>query len=536
MVTAVGFQGVVNGVQTDLDTLGGYSSDIGSVLSGAETVLDLPGELEDELRDAADTIDLPNSIVTALGAVPFGIGTAIRQLDNVANSVSGTVDDQADVLAALDASWQPTRSIVDNAQSVNTTIGASISGLATANQDRVEQADLLVASLGDQQIFEGSELAARMAGYSQLAGNWNSLLDAGVQPVQAALSDLQTAIDAIENAVPSLSGVSNALDSALGVFSGAAGIANDIEDALDVTINLPFPLPDINVLDVLQTITEWIDTIVGIVEDFVIDVLADIGIDIRGVFDSIADEMLGFLDPFFDQFDVLGEAVAPLFQNLTSAISTLQTAFADLVADAEEIVGSPQLLDNVVVGLDTGDAPNPADTLTGDGASNAMFGLAGDDNLRGGVGDDFLFGGTDNDTMIGGAGNDEMFGGAGNDVVLGVAGDNLYDGGAGDDRLIAQDGDDTLIGGADRDLIVSGGGADSFVFMAGADTDIVVDFHNDIDTLLVDADLAGGLGAADFVQQNAITLNGFTALKVDDDVMILLGVTKDQLQNDIEFI
>jgi Ca2+-binding RTX toxin-like protein len=56
------------------------------------------------------------------------------------------------------------------------------------------------------------------------------------------------------------------------------------------------------------------------------------------------------------------------------------------------------------------------DTITGDDAANAMFGLAGDDRLFGSVGEDRLHGQDGNDLLVGGAGADRLFGGVGNDT------------------------------------------------------------------------------------------------------------------------
>ena len=50
-----------------------------------------------------------------------------------------------------------------------------------------------------------------------------------------------------------------------------------------------------------------------------------------------------------------------------------------------------------------------ADSLTGDGMANRLWGLAGDDTLGGGAG---------NDTLNGGPGNDNLTGGAGNDIFV----------------------------------------------------------------------------------------------------------------------
>lgn len=121
------------------------------------------------------------------------------------------------------------------------------------------------------------------------------------------------------------------------------------------------------------------------------------------------------------------------------------------------------------------------DTLSGGQGPDTLFGGAGDDwldgddgrdHLDGGTGNDQLFGGADDDDLIGNQGNDDLFGQGGRDDLFGNAGEDLLDGGAGDD---------TMNGGA---------AADTFVFGAGADR--VMDFEDDLDTLLFDATLWGG--------------------------------------------
>jgi Ca2+-binding RTX toxin-like protein len=99
-----------------------------------------------------------------------------------------------------------------------------------------------------------------------------------------------------------------------------------------------------------------------------------------------------------------------------------------------------------------------ADTLTGDGSANRIWGgtatvcrayppgacqdvsgndtidgRGGADTLDGGVGNDVVVGGDGNDTLWGDRGDDWLFGDAGNDTLYGGSGANYLHGGAGTD-------------------------------------------------------------------------------------------------------
>lgn len=83
-----------------------------------------------------------------------------------------------------------------------------------------------------------------------------------------------------------------------------------------------------------------------------------------------------------------------------------------------------------------------ADTLTGDGGANVLFGNEGNDVLNGGGADDSLQGANGNDILNGDGGADGMYGGYGVDTL---------NGGDGDDRLVGGAGADVLNGGAGLD-------------------------------------------------------------------------------------
>jgi Ca2+-binding RTX toxin-like protein len=90
-------------------------------------------------------------------------------------------------------------------------------------------------------------------------------------------------------------------------------------------------------------------------------------------------------------------------------------------------------------------------------------------------------------TLAGGGGNDTMNGNVGDDTLVGEAGNDSLNGG---------DGNDLLRGGAGVDTLIGGNGADRFVFDApGSGRDIVGDFQQGLDRLVVDSAAFAGLVA-----------------------------------------
>ncbi|CUS33701.1 Hemolysin-type calcium-binding region (fragment) [Candidatus Nitrospira nitrosa] len=164
-------------------------------------------------------------------------------------------------------------------------------------------------------------------------------------------------------------------------------------------------------------------------------------------------------------------------------------------------------------------------TLTGNSATNLLWGLAGNDTLNGGGGTDQLFGGLGNDVLNGGTGADIMNGDAGNDIYIvdhvgdktveffaedgvdtvqasvthtlnrsiehltltgssaingtgnaldneltGNSANNVLSGLDGDDFLIGMDGNDQLVGGNGNDDLTGGLGTDLLNGGGGIDT------------------------------------------------------------------
>ncbi len=138
-------------------------------------------------------------------------------------------------------------------------------------------------------------------------------------------------------------------------------------------------------------------------------------------------------------------------------------------------------------------------SLWGGRGNDTLYGGTGNDWLAGEDGHDLLYGDTERDSLYGGAGLDTLSGGDGDDLVSGGTADDVLRGDHGNDHLIGEGGHDHLDGGGgdDRvngdggnDRLTGGSGSDSFVFSSGKDT--VVDFQNNVDTIVLDDGLWGG--------------------------------------------
>ena len=121
-----------------------------------------------------------------------------------------------------------------------------------------------------------------------------------------------------------------------------------------------------------------------------------------------------------------------------------------------------------------------ADFIDGGKGSDIVFGGKGNDIIFGSEGEDSLYGDYGNDSLCGGAGNDYLSGGADNDLLGGCEGNDTLIGGKGNDTLMGSVGEDSLIGGA---------GFDRFLLSANSGIDIIADFEDGKDLLM----LANGL-------------------------------------------
>ena len=200
-------------------------------------------------------------------------------------------------------------------------------------------------------------------------------------------------------------------------------------------------------------------------------------------------------------------------------------AAGDKFVSIENLIGS-QGFDNLRGTLE-------ANIIQGGRNVDYIFGRRGDDTLEGGIGDDVLFGGIGADRLDGGENRDraqyseslsrvivdlaqpsrntgeaqgdvfesieDLAGGRFGDHLYGDEFDNRLFGREGQDQLYGRAGNDYLNGGAHSDYLDGGAGndrlrggqnADTFVFTEG--NDVIEDFLDDLDALLLEPSLLGG--------------------------------------------
>ncbi len=172
-------------------------------------------------------------------------------------------------------------------------------------------------------------------------------------------------------------------------------------------------------------------------------------------------------------------------------------------------------------GHDTIEGNNGYDTIKGNNGRDVLKGNKNDDTIYGNNGDDKLYGGEHNDKLYGGKDNDTLSGGSGSDTLIG---------GVGEDSLSGGTGNDTLTGGAD---------ADRFVFHNNNDLDVVTDFQNNVDTIVLNDNLWSGMRTvADVLNDFGSVVNGDVILNFGGgDILTIENVpTLGHLGNDIDII
>lgn len=116
-----------------------------------------------------------------------------------------------------------------------------------------------------------------------------------------------------------------------------------------------------------------------------------------------------------------------------------------------------------------------ADSFTGRGARDEVYGGAGNDTLRGMAGDDNLNAGDGRDVIYGGDGGDAIsaFGSSGGKRLYGDAGRDFISLGTGNDTVFGGSGNDLIQmfnGDASTDIITCGTGDDTVTWRDGADS------------------------------------------------------------------
>ena len=193
-------------------------------------------------------------------------------------------------------------------------------------------------------------------------------------------------------------------------------------------------------------------------------------------------------------------------------------------------------------GRDTLDASHKSDAVRLDLRQGAFssFDAIDDVAIAFGTRIEDAIGGSDKDRLIGNARNNELRGGDDIDVLAGMQGNDRLRGENGADRLFGHSGNDLLIGGAgrdrleggaDNDRLFGGNGADTFIYKNLSDQDTVLDFRDDVDTLLFighgtkeqvlsRADAVGTDVVFDFGDGHTLTVLNTNVSQLTDDVAV----------------
>lgn len=175
-------------------------------------------------------------------------------------------------------------------------------------------------------------------------------------------------------------------------------------------------------------------------------------------------------------------------------------------------------------GRDTIKGGDGADRLGGETGADRLIGGAGKDTANGGAGKDTLKGNAGADRLNGDGGADRLIGGGGKDTVKGGGGGDTLKGGGGGDRLVGQGGKDVLEGQGGNDRLKGGGGPDQFVFARNKGADVVLDFKNGRDKIVIrngadefdDLSISqGGNGAIIAFAGTSVKLKGVAVAEVD---------------------
>ena len=107
-------------------------------------------------------------------------------------------------------------------------------------------------------------------------------------------------------------------------------------------------------------------------------------------------------------------------------------------------------------------------------------------------------------------------GNVGNDVLIGGAGDDTLDGGEGNDSLTGGAGNDWLVGAEGSDTLTGGEGSDRFFLVAGFGPDLITDFEDGVDFLVLDNGLV-------FSDLSITQTQNATLIEVGDELLVTIN-------------
>lgn len=419
----------------DMEADRAFVQSLGGTAATVNGPLSLPGDMADTIDGVQSALTLPQSVVTALSPLPYGIGSAVRKVDQVTDRVVERIEPAQDRLETMGEKLEPITSKLDALERGAEAVDDELSRGEDVAESLVAAGELVEAHLLPDAPAIGAGLAARLEAGAELLAPVNAL-HAEFAPVRGDFTAMRERIDSTLQGLPdeAIGAVNNVVDTALKPITDAFG---KIEDVLCKTYTVipgsdpvyaPNPLPwgdPIKVWPGTPAVTvrpcdalERIDSLIGAVQRFVEDkveyVLDLIGIDLQAAVDALEAKLLAPFQPVFDAVDRLDAQVDALAAEVTGAIDDAE-GFLSEIGDAVsgltgETFGSQRAGGAGNERIDAGEIPGVSDVV-----GDALFGKGGDDTLLGRAGDDFLFGGPGRDVLDGGADDDELYGGAGRD-------------------------------------------------------------------------------------------------------------------------
>ena len=155
------------------------------------------------------------------------------------------------------------------------------------------------------------------------------------------------------------------------------------------------------------------------------------------------------------------------------------------------------------------------------------------ENAIGGGGKDKLTGNSTDNTVEGGGGRDKIYGNGGLDKLLGQGGVDRIWGGNGADIIKGGGGKDTIYGEKGKDKLWGDGKADTFVFEDDGGYDIIKDFENDLDVLMIDhADFSS---EAEFLALGK-DKGGNAVFNLTDGKIKVIGISVSDLSDDVDVV
>ena len=155
--------------------------------------------------------------------------------------------------------------------------------------------------------------------------------------------------------------------------------------------------------------------------------------------------------------------------------------------------------------------------INGTAENDLILGSSNREKIRGFEGNDLIFGENGNDTIEGGTGDDRIFDGEGDNNLLG---------GSGGDLIVGGDGSDLIDGGDGNDILSGQSGADQFVIANAVGQDLILDYEDGVDSLV----LAGGLEFGDLTITQGVGQVWLEITDTGEDLASLIGVNASDLE------